>query len=199
MMAWIMARPEAAAPNTDPDLFQKAQAFFHRPLTGRAVSARNAVKHGCCADDTLILKCESVEDYLALEATWFQAYKPKTDAEKHLVQELVNADWFQQRATRTVVQVEAQIMEETPNPINWSDEQHKKLNRFLRYQVTRSNTCNRVRKALEDFLAKRAAQAGKQERPDNHKEKNNPGPSIDELIEGMMAQKTEPDHLKQQL
>ena len=42
--------------------------------------------------------------------------------------------------------------------------QHKKLNRFLRYQVTRANNCSRARKALEDFQAKRAAETIKQER-----------------------------------
>ena len=189
----------SAAPTTEPDLLQKAQAFFDRPLTGRAASARNATKHGCCADDTLILKSESIEDYKALEATWFQTYKPKSDAEKHLVQELVNADWFHQRASRTVAQLEAQIMEEAPNPLDWTDEHHKKLNRFLRYQTTRANNCNRARKALEDFLAKRAAETIKQERHEVFKEKNKPEPSIRELLDDMRAKKAERDRLNPQI
>jgi hypothetical protein len=190
--------PAEPAATPAPDLFEKAQAFFDRPMTGRAASARNATKHGCCADDTLILKSESIEDYQALESAWFQAYKPKSDAEKHMVQELVNADWFQQRANRTVAQMEAQLMDETPNPMDWTDDQHKKLNRFMRYQTTRSNTCNRIRKALEDFLARRANETIKQERHEAFKEKNKPEPSIDELIDGMLAQKAEHDRLNQQ-
>lgn len=46
---------------------------------GKQISSRNAVKHGCCAIGTLILKNENIEDYKALEATWFKAYSPKDD------------------------------------------------------------------------------------------------------------------------
>ena len=187
--------PQPPAEATDPTV---AAAAPEVPLTGRAASARNAVKHGCCADDTLILKTENIHDYKGLESSWFQAYKPKTEAEKHLVQELVNADWFLQRANRTVAQVEARIMDETPNPMDWTEEQHKKLNRFLRYQVTRANNCNRARKALDDFLAKRASETIKQERHEVFKEKNKPEPSIRELLDGMRAKKEERERLEQQ-
>jgi hypothetical protein len=88
-------------------------------IEGKNISSKNAIRHGCCAD-TLILKSESQDDYNALEATWFQAYKPKSDAEKHLVQELVNADWFQQRATRTLADAEVRIMNEVENPLDWT-------------------------------------------------------------------------------
>ena len=165
---------------------------------GKAISSRNAVKHGCSADDTLILKTERPEDYKALESAWFQAYKPKSEAEKHLVQELVNADWFLQRANRTLAQVEADIMDETPNPLNWTDQQHKTFSRFQRYQTTSSNTVNRCRKALEDFLAKRAAESIKQERHEVFKEKNKPEPSIKDLIGGMLEQKRQRDLVKKQ-
>jgi hypothetical protein len=174
-------------PETFPGGFAKTSA-----------SARNAVKHGCCAGDTLFLKTERIEGYKALEITWVQSYKPKSEAEKHMVQELVNADWFLQRANRTLAQVEAQIMDEAPNPLHWTEQHHKTFSRFQRYQVTRSNTFNRIRKALEDFLAKRAAETTKQERHNVFKERDNPEPSIEELVEGMLARKAECDRLKQQ-
>ena len=45
---------------------------------GKQTSSRNAMRHGCCSTETLILKTENLEDYKALEATWFKAYSPKT-------------------------------------------------------------------------------------------------------------------------
>ena len=100
-------------------------------IEGKDISSKNVLRHGCCAD-TLILKTESQEDYNTLEATWFQAYEPKSEAEKHLVQELVNADWFQQRATRTLADVEARIMNEVENPLDWTEQHHRAIARFQR-------------------------------------------------------------------
>ena len=166
---------------------------------GKAISSRNAVKHGCCADDTLILKTERPEDYKALESAWFQAYKPNSEAEKHLVQELVNADWFQQRATRTLANAEARIMNEVENPLDWTEQHHRTIARFQRYLTTRANNFNRARKALEDFLSRRAAETTKQERHEVFKEKNKPEPSIRELLDDMRAQKAERDRLNPQI
>ena len=167
-------------------------------IEGKNISSKNATKHGCCADSTLILKSESLADFQALEATWFEAYDPETAAEKHLVQELVLSDWFLQRATRTVALIEAQLLDETPNPLAWTEQQHRTFNRFLRYQTTRSNTFHRCRKALEDFLAKRDAEAIRDEQLENWKQKNQPEPTIDELIDQMMEQQQAKDRLKQQ-
>ena len=178
---------------------QEPQPEPQPELTGRAASARNATKHGCCADDTLILKSESIEDYKALEATWFQAYKPKSDAEKHLVQELVNADWFQQRATRTLANAEARIMNEVENPLDWTEQHHRTIARFQRYLTTRANNFNRIRRALEDYLAKRAGEVIKHERHQVFKEKNKPEPSIRELLDDMRATKADRDRQDQQI
>jgi hypothetical protein len=165
---------------------------------GKIISSKNATRHGCCADSTLILKSESIEDFQALETTWFESYEPGTDAEKHLVQELVLADWFLQRSTRTVALIEAQLLDETPNPLHWTEQQHRTFNRFLRYQTTRSNTFHRCRKALEDFLAKRDAEAIRDEKIQYWKQKNQPEPTIDELIDQMIEQHPAKDRQKDQ-
>jgi hypothetical protein len=157
-------------------------------IEGKNISSKNATKHGCCADSTLILKSENLEDFQALEAAWFETDEPETATEKHIVQELVLADWFLQRAHRTVAHIEAELLDETPNPLHWTDQQHKTFNRFLRYQTTRSNTVNRCRKAVEDFFAKREAEAIRDEQLQQWKEKNKPEPTIDELIDAMLPQ-----------
>jgi hypothetical protein len=158
---------------------------------GKAISSRNATRHGCCSEDLLILPHENIDDYQALEATWFRAYTPEDDAEKRLVQQLVNADWFLERANRVVAQVEAQIFECGYLPLNWTDEQHQKLARFQRYQTARANAVTRARKALEDYRKNRTAEVIKIEKLEIYKEKNKPEPSIEELLQQMMDRKAE--------
>lgn len=168
------------------------QSTGPRTPAGKSVSARNAMKHGCCADDTLILKGrENPEDYAALETLWFNAYSPQDEAETHLVQELVNADWFFQRATRTVTEIEAQLFETVPSPLDWTEQQQRTLGRFLRYQTTRLNNLNRCRKALEDYLKTRTATHIQQERHAIYKHKNKPEPSIQEILHNMLVEKRE--------
>ena len=177
----------------------------HKPgphtIPGKAISSRNALRHGCCAD-TLILKNENIEDYKALEAIWFESYLPADEAETHLVQELVNADWFLQRATRTVTQIEAQLLDENPNPLNWTDQQQHTFTRFLRYQTTRANAVTRSRKAVEHYRNARAAELKAiekshtaEQRLEVFKEKNKPEQTIQEIIQDMVAKKAERDRL----
>jgi hypothetical protein len=181
--------------STKPVAVNAGLATGPRTQTGKQISSRNALKHGCCSSDTLILRdVEHIEDYKALEAIWFQAYLPGTEAEKHLVQELVNADWFLQRATRTVAAIEAELLETMPNPLEWTEQQNRTLARFLRYQTTRANTVIKCRKAIEDYRKNRAAeklsqekQLIAQERHEIYKEKNKPEPSIEEILDKMMA------------
>ena len=161
---------------------------------GKAISSRNAMKHGCCAE-TLILKNENIEDYKALEATWFKAYSPKDEAEKHLVQELANSDWFLQRATRNYAEAEARIMETTPDILAWTEDQHKSLVRFLRYRTTHTNTVAKHRKAIEDYRKKRAAEKRVEAKVSTAEvrlkavqEKNKPEPTWKEHLAGMRQQ-----------
>ena len=161
---------------------------------GKATASRNSLKHGCCAD-TLILPSENPADYKSLEATWFKSYPTSDDAEKHLIQELVNADWFLQRATRTVASVEAELFTLEPNPLNWTEPQQCSLGRFLRYQTTRANNVKRARKAIEDFRKHRASEklsaqklTTAQTRLKAFQEKHKPEPTFDETIALMRKQ-----------
>jgi len=125
---------------------------------GRAISSRNATKHGCCSTETLILATESQEEFKSLQSAWFQTYQPKLEAEVHLVRQLIEADWFNQRSTRTVAEVEAYLFKTTPNPADWTEAQQKTLTRFLRYQTTRNNILIKSRKAVGDYRKNRAAE-----------------------------------------
>jgi hypothetical protein len=160
--------------------------------TGKQTSARNAIKHGCCSTETLILPTEKIEDFQALEATWFQAYSPKIDLETHLLNQVIQADWFLQRATRALAKVEAQIWNENPDPMFWNDYQHKAIQRFTRYQTARRNEFNKAKKALDDHRKIQAAEQRNEEKQAVimeklaiYKEKNKPEPSFEDLVAGM--------------
>jgi hypothetical protein len=114
-------------------------------------SSKNAMKHGCCAVDTLLMPHENMEDFKALEYTWCRAYEPSTEPERHLVAELVQADWFLQRATKAYADVEAALYAANPNPIDWTEAQERKLGRFLRYKTAHTNNVHKCRKAIEDY------------------------------------------------
>ncbi len=166
-----------------------------RTPEGRAISSRNATKHGCCADNILILEHqgETLDQFKAVEATWFAAYSPKSDAEKHLVQQLVQAEWFLLRASRTLAEVEDRCYRECPDAFDWDDNTHRKLARFQRYQTARTNAVIKCRRAIEDYRKNRVGEVMKAEKHEIYKEKAKPEPTVEELLEQMMEKKRERD------
>jgi hypothetical protein len=119
---------------------------------GKAISSKNARRHGCCAVDAAsLLASESVEDFKALEAMWCKAFAPTDETERHLVTDLVNADWLLQRSTQTVLDIETRLYSEAPNPLDWTELQQRTLGRFLRYKTAHSNAVLKARKAIEDY------------------------------------------------
>jgi hypothetical protein len=149
-------------------------------------SSKNATKHGCCAVGTLLLPTESAEDLHALENLWQNSYKPTTEAERHLVQELAHADWFLQRATRAYAEVEASLYAANPSPAEWTEQQDRKLGRYLRYKTAHTNNVIKCRKAVEDFRKARAAEKAAAEKA----AKPNNGPIVDwqQHLRNMRAQ-----------
>ena len=69
-------------------------AKSHGPKTveGKEASSRNAIKHGLTAH-TLILQCESLEDYQAMLAEHIAIHQPATPPEKELVDQMAIARW----------------------------------------------------------------------------------------------------------
>jgi hypothetical protein len=159
---------------------------------GKAISSRNATRHGCCALDILILPTENIEEFKALEAVWFNTYQPHSEVAVHLLDELVAADWLCQRSVRTLAEIEARIFAAEPDPLQWTDSHHKTIARFQRYRTANQNAFNKCRKAVEEYRRDRASERYKEERSLIAKvrikvfqEKNQPEPSIEEIIERM--------------
>ncbi len=187
--------PGAMEELTPPPVLEPTEPPAPATLEGRDRSARNATKHGCCAD-TLILEHESVEDYKALQSTWFTTYKPKDEGEKNLIEKLIKADWLYQRATNALTEVEADLYDANPNASQWTEQQQRTFGRFQRYQTAKANLFNQAKKAVEDHRKARQAELDRaaklallEERLKAFKKKNNQKePTWQEHLDDMKKQ-----------
>jgi hypothetical protein len=70
----------------------------HGPVTqtGKLNSSQNALKHGMLSE-TVVLKCESTDRFLALIATLFEEFQPQTPFEESLIEDTAVARWRRMR------------------------------------------------------------------------------------------------------
>jgi hypothetical protein len=59
---------------------------------GREICSKNALKHGLCGE-TVLLPTEDVEAYNKLVAIINDKYRPETEPEKLLIQEIADTEW----------------------------------------------------------------------------------------------------------
>jgi hypothetical protein len=71
--------------------------------------AKNAIRHGCCAVESLILETEKLEDYRLLEQSLRAAYDTPTDWELDILNHAIECEWFHIRATKAYAKVEAEL------------------------------------------------------------------------------------------
>jgi hypothetical protein len=119
------------------------------------IQAENAIRHGCCAVEFLILETEKIEDYRRLDQSLRAAYETLVDWELDILNHAIESEWFHIRATKAYAKVEAELYKSTPDPSEWTEEQHKKLGRFLRYKTRHANDVRAHLKLLEGFKCKR--------------------------------------------
>jgi hypothetical protein len=117
--------------------------------------AQNAIRHGCCALESLIIETEKIEDYRRLEQSLSAAYETLVDWELDILNHAIESEWFHVRATKAYAKVEAELYKSTPDQTEWTEEQHKKLGRFLRYKTKHANDVRAHLKLLEGFKRKR--------------------------------------------
>ena len=117
--------------------------------------AKNAIRHGCCAVESLILETEKIEDFRRLEQSMRAAYETLLDWELDILNHAIESEWFHIRATKAYAKVEAELYKSTPDQTEWTEEQHKKLGRFLRYKTKHANDVRAHLKLLEGFTRKR--------------------------------------------
>jgi hypothetical protein len=85
---------------------------------------------------TLILPDESQEDFDRLAAGWRAEYGDDGQATTSLLERVIQNDWFLQRAERRYMEEEAELAAKAGvSAVGWSEEQHHKLELFLRYKT----------------------------------------------------------------
>jgi hypothetical protein len=120
---------------------------------------------------------ESEKEFRNLERIWNEAYDPKNDSMRHMVTELVNADWLLQRATRTYLDIEAKLFAKSTNPLDWTEEEQRTLGRFQRYKTAAANHMARCKKVIEDYRKYQQTLEINEERLKTAKKKNEPKPT----------------------
>ena len=116
---------------------------------GKAISSQNARKHGV-RSKRLILPDELEEDYQLTRDGWFEEFQPKTFREVRLVELLVQADWYLQRAHRRMEEAEAAVIgEDNTNPAGWTAEQVRTVELMQRYKTTAERAFYRALNACE--------------------------------------------------
>jgi hypothetical protein len=70
-------------------------AKSHGPKTpeGKETSSRNAIKHGLTTRSTILLQCESPDEFQAFLAEHIEIHQPVTAPEKELVDQMAIARW----------------------------------------------------------------------------------------------------------
>ena len=131
---------------------------------GKERSSKNSTKHGCTAAKTVLLPGEDREEWEQLRQGWLDDYDPGTHTSRSLVLKLAEADWFLLRNLRRYRAVEHELYEEQEDPLQWTEEQHKKLERFLRYRTTAERAFDRALRNLEQVRRTRMLDAEKRQK-----------------------------------
>ncbi len=118
----------------------------------------NAVKHGCTSKK-LILPGESEEEWIQLEQDWFDEYKPDNANFLSLVRQAAEAEWILNRNLRAYQHTLHSIYSRSVEPENWSEEDHKKIERFTRYKTTAERSFQRARNQVEQTRKNRQLEA----------------------------------------
>ncbi|MGH9582557.1 MAG: hypothetical protein ACRD4O_06445 [Bryobacteraceae bacterium] len=129
-----------------------------RSPDGKSRSSRNSTTHGCCAT-ALILPDENEDDFNELKEGWFADYNPETLPAHALVWETVTAHWHLLRVHRRYNEAELALFKNQPNPLLWSEDQHKSIERFTRYRTAAERSFHRVFNALEQLRKSRHREA----------------------------------------
>ncbi len=132
-------------------------------LAGKEISSQNALKHGCCSN-RLILADESEQEWRDLLQGWLDDYQPGTQTGRSLVAKAAEAEWFLLRMLRRHKEAEQRLAAEQPDTFLWTDEQHKLLERFLRYRTTAERSFTRALNNLERLRKNRIQESDREER-----------------------------------
>lgn len=123
-----------------------------KTAAGKARSSQNSTKHGCCSKKALI-QGESAEEYDELREDWLDDYRPKGKSVHMLVEQAAEAQWVLRRNLNRYNDAEESLQEKSA--LEWTDEEHKKIERFTRYRTTAERSFTRAVNTLEQAWTRR--------------------------------------------
>ncbi|MGC2660582.1 MAG: hypothetical protein WA324_21715 [Bryobacteraceae bacterium] len=107
-----------------------------------------AMQHGCRSQE-LLLEHEDPAEWRRLLSQYRNEYQPETEFLDQLMLEAAQAHWFFLRTQRNLFDTQAALPR---NPMEWTDEHHRKLALFLRYQTTAERSHQRALAKLTSYL-----------------------------------------------
>jgi hypothetical protein len=164
MAQLLTTSPDTQQPPVTPPSANRNPHGSTGPKTaaGKAIVSRNATTHGSSASyqivdgsltpaslARLVLQDESREDWEALYRSWNETYQPDSLLAADLVTRVAVADWVYQRTVRRYDQYEAKF--NGRSIVDWTEDEHRHLERCLRYQTRAERSFYRARTALETW------------------------------------------------
>ena len=119
-----------------------------RTFTGKETSSQNRLTHGC-RSKRIIVGDERQEDFDALDAGWREEFEMEGQAGKSLLKRVILNDWLLQRAEGHYLGAQEDVA--MTEPAAWTEEQHKKVQLFLRYKTTAERSFYRAYNALKEL------------------------------------------------
>lgn len=140
-----------------------------RTVAGKAISSGNASQHCLCSKKILVTGDDPAE-WQRLHEMWFEAYPPADDREGQLVQEAAESDWIKRRSMRRCEELEEALA--SKKALEWTEEEHKTYERFLRYKTTNERAAMRNLQTLQQRRRERmqAERAAAADEPEERKE-----------------------------
>jgi len=121
-----------------------------RTTEGKERASRNALTHGCTSK-RLLLPGDDPAEWEALQAQWLADYEPDKPTFRDQVLRAAEADWLLRRAMDRYCAAEQKLCKDEPDFLEWTEEQHKILERFGRYRTTAQRWFHRERGAAEQL------------------------------------------------
>lgn len=122
---------------------------------GKRKSSQNARTHGCCSK-TLIINGESQDEFDELSADWHDEYQPRSKRERWALDDAVRAQWDLRRNTDRYYDFEVELGKKSP--LAWTEEEHKQMERYLRYKTAAERSFQRAYSTLEQISKRHARQ-----------------------------------------
>ncbi|MFL6354598.1 MAG: hypothetical protein ACJ74Z_22485, partial [Bryobacteraceae bacterium] len=131
---------------------------------GKAKASQNSTTHGCCSKQPII-KGESEEEFNELLEDWIDDYRPRGRSERMLVRQAVEAQWGLKRNTNRFNELEEALEEKKAT--EWTEEEHQKMERFLRYRTTAERSFQRASTTVEQLVKRRRVRVKERQEEEN--------------------------------